>query len=269
MSDPVRPSGAVPIRRAPPPFLRMTVTRVARLSPWMVRITFAGDQLKGFTVEEPAASIRLLLPTAGAEEPVLPSFDRNMFVLPDGTRPIVRTFTPHRVGPEAGALTLDIVIHEAGAASEWAKVAQPGDAAAVSGPLKGYRIDPEAPALLLAGDESAIPAIGQLLEDIPTDISVEAHVEVTHPDARIELPRHPRATVEWHDLPEGAPPGETFVPAVRAAEFPAGTRIWVAGEAAAVQRVRRHLFEERKIPRPETTVRGYWKHGRSGDADDD
>jgi NADPH-dependent ferric siderophore reductase len=32
------------------------------------------------------------------------------------------------------------------------------------------------------------------------------------------------------------------------------------------QRIRRHLFEERGLPRPQATVRGYWKHGRAGDA---
>ena len=87
--------------------------------------------------------------------------------------------------------------------------------------------------------------------------------------ARIALPDHPRASVEWHELPPGAPPGDGLVTAVRDAEVAAGTRVWVAGEAAAVQRVRRHLFDERGIPRAETSVRGYWKHGRSGDAGDD
>jgi NADPH-dependent ferric siderophore reductase len=42
-----------------------------------------------------------------------------------------------------------------------------------------------------------------------------------------------------------------------------GTQVWAAGEAAAVQRIRRHLFEERGLPRRQAQVRGYWKHGRS------
>ena len=66
----------------------------------------------------------------------------------------------------------------------------------------------------------------------------------------------------------GAAPGEALVDAVRGATFHDGARIWVAGEAAAVQRIRRYLFEERSIPRTLATVRGYWKHGRAGDTDD-
>jgi len=39
--------------------------------------------------------------------------------------------------------------------------------------------------------------------------------------------------------------------------------VWVAGEAAAVQRLRSHLFDERGRQRSTVTARGYWKHGRS------
>ena len=48
-----------------------------------------------------------------------------------------------------------------------------------------------------------------------------------------------------------------------------GARVWVAGEAATMQRIRRDLFEHRGLSRAQATVRGYWKHGRAGGADDD
>ena len=64
----------------------------------------------------------------------------------------------------------------------------------------------------------------------------------------------------------GASPGDALVAAVGGADLGADTRVWVAGEAAAVQRIRRHLFEDRGLPRAHASVRGYWKHGRSGDA---
>ena len=43
--------------------------------------------------------------------------------------------------------------------------------------------------------------------------------------------------------------------------------MWVAGEAAGVQRIRRLLFQERGLPRSQAAIRGYWKHGRAGDGD--
>lgn len=63
----------------------------------------------------------------------------------------------------------------------------------------------------------------------------------------------------WHELPESAPPGETLLAAVTDADLGSGTFVWAAGEAAAVQRIRRHVFDEGGLPRSQTAIRGYWK----------
>ena len=256
-------------RREPPAFRRVTVARLTSLTPRLVRVSVAGPELEGLVIDQPAASIRLLLPSPGTSELVMPTWNGNEFLLPDGRRPVIRTLTPLRLDSGAHELDLEIVVHEGGAASAWAQAAGEGDEAAVSGPGRGYPVDLEAAGFLLAGDESAIPAIGQLLESLPTEKPVRVIIEVAQPEARLELPNHPGATVEWCDLPAGAPPGDAVVSAVTGAELPAGTRIWAAGEAAAMQRIRRHLFEDRQIPRSETWIRGYWKRGRAGDADDE
>jgi len=255
----------VRVRREPPPFRVASVRRVERLTPRMLRVTLAGPELEGFTVTEPAASVRLLLPPPGADELTLPTWNGNEFLLADGRRPTIRTFTPRRADPQAGELDVDIVVHGGGAASGWAEAATPGSPAAVSGPGRGYAIDAAAPAFLLAGDETAIPAMSQLLEALPADRPVRVLAELAAPDARLPLPDHPGATVEWCDLPPGAPPGDALVTAIRADALDAGTRVWAAGEAAAVQRIRGLLFQDRGLPRSQASVRGYWKHGRAGD----
>ena len=239
------------------------------VTPRLVRVTVAGPELDGLLVEQPAASVRLLLPSPGATELVLPAWNGNEFLLPDGNRPAIRTLTPLRLDADANRLDLEIVVHDGGAASAWALAAGQGDEAAISGPGRGYPIDPDAGGFLLGGDESAIPAIGQLLEALPRDKPVQVLIEVAHPDARLELPDHPGARVQWLDLPDGAPPGDALAAAVTEADLSSGVRVWAAGEAAAVQRIRRHLLEERNLPRSETWIRGYWKHGRDGGAGED
>ena len=253
-------------RREPPAFRPVAVRHVERLSPRLVRVTFTGPSLEGLVVDDPAASVRLLLTTS--EEPVV-TWNGNEFLMPDGRRPTIRTFTPVRVATDSLELDLDIVLHGKGAAAEWAATAAPGDRAAVSGPGRGYVIDPSAPTFFLAGDESAIPAIRQLLERLPVQTPAEVHIEVAQPDARLPLRLPDGATVEWHDLPPGAASGQTLVTATTEAVLAPGAAIWVAGEAAAVQRIRRHLFEERSRPRGRATVRGYWKHGRSAGSDEE
>jgi NADPH-dependent ferric siderophore reductase len=234
----------------------------------LLRITLAGPELDGFALEQPAASVRLLLPSSPDGDLVFPTWNGNEFLLADGRRPVIRTFTPRRFDRDAGALDLEVVVHGRGAAAEWAQAVGPGGAAAISGPGRGYVVDRNAPAFFLGGDETAIPAISQLLETLPSELPTQVRVEVAHPDARLALPAHPRATVEWLDRPSDAAPGDALGAAVRDADLAPGTRVWVAGEAAAVQRIRRHLFDERNVPRAETTVRGYWKLGRRGDGDD-
>ena len=259
-------------RREPPRFRRAEVRRVERAGPRLARVTLGGPELDGLAVDQPAASVRVLLPPPGSTELVVPAWTGNEYRLPDGSRPPIRTLTPRYVragGPGGTELDLDVVLHGQGVASEWAERAEPGVAAAVSGPARGYDVDPGAAGYLLAGDETAVPAIGQLLEAIPPSVPVRVLVEVAGPDGRPPLPDHPGATVEWCDAEPGAPLGTAMVRAVQEAGLGEGTRVWVAGEAAAVQRVRRFLFEERGLPRSQATVRGYWKHGRSAEGDGD
>jgi NADPH-dependent ferric siderophore reductase len=255
-------------RREPPAFRRVTVRRVERLTPRMVRVTLAGDELTGLTVEQPAASVRVLLPSPGSDDLVVPRWNGNEFLLPHGRRPAIRTFTPWRVDPEQLELDVGVVVHGGGAASEWVQSAGPGDPAAISGPGRGYAVDEDARSFLVAGDETAIPAITQVLEAVPPGATVQVRVELGHADGRLELPGPAGASAEWCVLAPDAAPGDALGAAVREAELAPDTRVWVAGEAAGVQRIRRHLFEERGIPRAQTAVRGYWKHGRAGDGGD-
>ena len=268
MSGPNRDHPSPGGRRPPPPFRPVEVVCTDRLSSRLARITLTGPALEGLIVEQPAASVRVLLPSASERDLVMPAWTGNAFERPDGRRPVIRTLTPRHLDPENLLLDVDVVLHNGGAASEWAQAAGPGDPAAVSGPARGYSVDPNAPSFLLAGDETAIPAISQLLERLPASKPVRVEIEVADPDARMTLPDRSGAAVNWLDLPAGAAPGSALVAAVGDAELGPETRVWVAGEAAAVQRIRRLLLEERGLPRTRATVRGYWKHGRTGSAED-
>ena len=250
-----------PLRREPPQFRLVAVDRIAPLTPRMTRVVLAGPELDGLAIDEPAASVRLLLPQADGRLE-LPTWTGNQFELSDGSRAPIRTFTPRRHDPEAGELTIDVVAHGEGAASGWAASATPGDEVAVSGPGRGYEIQTGVSSYLLAGDETAIPAIDQLLEAMFPTLLVMVLIEVSDPAVRLELHAGPATTLRWLDLPEGAAPGTAMVEAIESlGAMPAV--VWVAGEAAAMQRIRTHLFDGRGLTRSQATVRGYWKLGRS------
>jgi NADPH-dependent ferric siderophore reductase len=235
------------------------VKRIVSVTPRLVRVTLAGAELTGLPVPEPAASVRLLIPSPGRSELIMPEWNGNEFLLPDGQRPIIRTFTPRFFRPELNELDLDVVIHDGGATSSWALAASPGDPVAISGPGRGYSFDPEATRFVLAGDETAIPAIAQLLETLPAEKAVRVLIEIGSIEARLELPPHPKVDTTWLDLAEHAPPGTALVPAIQEVELDPGVHLWVGGEAAAMHQIRQYLFKKRGLPRSQATVRGYWK----------
>lgn len=240
----------------------MTVSAIDMLSPHMARVTFSGAELDGLEIPAPAASVRLLIPSPGVDELIIPTWNGNEFLLADGERPVIRTFTPRYLRTDGPELDLDIVLHESGATSSWVCTATPGDPAAVSGTGRGYEIDPSAGAYLLAGDQTAIPAISQLLEHMPAAIPVHVIIEIATGDAEQELPGEDNLTLEWVVLNPDAAPGDALVPAITSTAIQPHTKVWAAGEAAAMHRIRRHLSDELGMSRSDTTVRGYWKHGR-------
>jgi NADPH-dependent ferric siderophore reductase len=247
---------SAPVRREPPSFRRAEVARVEPRTPFLVRVTLAGPEMVGLDPGLPASSVRLLLPETDAGDVVLPQWNGNEFLAADGSRPPLRTLTPLRVDAASDRLDVDVVLHGAAPLSEWAAHGTPGGRVAVSGTGRGYAIDPSASRFVLAGDESALPAISTILPALPATSDVTVIAALHHPDARVQLP----GPVDWV---VDADPGRALLDAVAAAPLDAGTRVWVAGEAEAVQRIRRHLFEERRLPRAHASVRGYWKRGRA------
>ena len=237
------------------------------MTPWLRRVTLGGEALAGFTADEPAASVRLLIPKPGASELVVPTWRGNEFLLPDDTKPTIRTFTPRSFDTVALELDVDVVIHGHGPASDWAAAASMGIPAAVSGPGRGYAVDAEASHFVIAGDESAIPAVRQVLDALPLHASALVFIEVSRPDARTHISDHANSPITWLDLVDAAPPGSQLVAAMQDTPLDADMRIWAAGEATSMQRIRRHCFETVGIPRAHCTIRGYWKHGRGGDID--
>jgi NADPH-dependent ferric siderophore reductase len=258
--------GPTRVRREPPPLLPVEVRRVEARTPRLERVTLGGPALASFEPGLPGGSVRLLLPRHGSDL-VLPTWQGNDYRDPDGNRPTIRTLTPLRFDAADLELDVEVVLHGEGPLSAWAASAGPGAPAAVSGPGRGYHIDPSARSFLLAGDESALPAIGLLTAAMPAGATVRVIVEVADVSARLDLPSPAAVEATWLGPSGDASPGDALVAAVTSASLDADERLWVAGEAAAMQRIRRHLFETCGIARSRAVVRGYWKHGRAGGDD--
>lgn len=247
-------------RREPPSFHRAVVVGRHDLGGRLLGVDLRFEQLDWLDGVEPAASVRLLLPEAPGAPLEIPRWNGNEFLLADGRRPVIRTLTP--LGTDGDVLHLAVLRHGSSPLSTWLAGGTPGDEVAVSGPGRGLTPDPAIREWVLAGDESAVPAIDTLLRAIPPTATVRVLVELdASTDGRPALPDHPGGSVDWAVRPPGAAPGDTLVQRVVGLTLAPDTLLWAAGEAAAMHRIRGGL-DRGTTPRSLTVVRGYWKVAR-------
>ncbi|WP_433220978.1 SIP domain-containing protein [Dactylosporangium sp. CS-047395] len=250
------------------------VVRVADLTPGMRRITLAGAQLGAFTspngFPQPAFDssgfddeISLLFRYPGQPEPVLPVQQAKGLSAPKHPRPLAREYTVRRWRPEAGELDIDFVKHGIGVGTTWAYRAQPGDRIHFTGPGSSKAFPAGADWLLAAGDDTTIPAIARLLDELPDDARAQVFIEVAADAHRLPLRELPHVEVTWL-VRDGAGAGTTtlLVDAVRNTGWWDGRVFaWVAGERTAVRDLRRHLVEERGVAKEDVEFIGYWRRG--------
>jgi NADPH-dependent ferric siderophore reductase len=262
--------GGSPRRRKPP--RRVTVTSVSKIGPRLVSVLVTGDELDGFTDAAPTSHLKLFLPPAGADRLLLPEQGPDggqVWNHDDSQRPVIRTYTPRRYDPATRTLEIQVVLHGAGPASEWAQQVKEGDEVAVGGPGGRFVLDKEAARWWIAGDESALPAVGTLLDALPETATAEVHLEVEDGDDVIKLPSPATVNVTWHHRYGSRKFSAALEAAARDAELADGTRIWVACESAAMRDIRRSLTRERGIPLSLLVTRGYWRLGESNHPDHD
>jgi NADPH-dependent ferric siderophore reductase len=224
---------AQPVYPAYRPFA-VTVSRVLPMSPHLVRVTFTGEDLAVFGTTGLDQRIKLMLPHPDGrlcdvgcddEQTILDgTWYARWRELPDEERNPLRTYTVRSVRPGRRELDVDMVLHDPapgqadGPAAAWLQRAQIGDRLVVVGP-DARAADPTvgcdwrpgtARHLLLAGDETAAPAICSIVESLPPDVTAQAFIEVqSSADIQNLVPRG-RSRVSWVARDAGCETAEGF-----------------------------------------------------------
>ncbi|MBB1245506.1 siderophore-interacting protein [Streptomyces durbertensis] len=265
----------------PPPFrfFDARVLHVRRLSPSLTRVTFGGPGLAGFRSGGHDQSFSLFLPPPGRTVPDVPGRDGDGWfhawrAQDPAERAIMRSYTVRAQRTGAGGhpeLDVDFALHgDVGPASRWAAGAAPDDRVLLLGPAVednrsvGFRPPPDTDWVLLAADETALPAVGGILDRLPPGLPALLWLEVPHEQDRQALPLPPHAHAHW--FTHGGDPARRgrLTRAVAGAELPTGPcYAWLAGEAGGVRALRRHLVHERGLDRRRVTFSGYWRLGAS------
>lgn len=269
----VAPAGGA---RPPRPQTVLEVVQARRLTPHMVRVVLGGEGFDAFHARwaEKAATdqyVKLLFadPALGLELPY--DMDALRERLAPEQMPVRRTYTVRAVDPEARTVALDFVVHgDEGLAGPWAAQAQPGQKVAFMGPGGAYRAEAEADWHLLAGDESALPAIAAALEDmahrLPRAQGV-ALIEVAGEQDEQSLTAPEGVQVRWlHRGGPFTPECARWAEELERIEFGAGrVQAFVHGEREQVKAARRHLTDVRGLERTQMSVSAYWAYGRAED----
>ena len=293
------------------------VESVERLSPNFVRVVFGGKPLAVVGSDDPAFDqrIKLIFPTAKGRLPKLDasqSWYSAWVEIPEEERGSMRTYSVREwdLKPGRTRLTVDFVLHvvpgATGPASSWAAEAAPGDELLIVAPWRdaghfgGIEFAPGAAGeVVLAGDETAAPAIARILgdlRDLGTESAGTAFIEVPTADDVVDIQTPDGFAVRW--LPrDGRPVGTMLRPAVlahsgatsEAEDVAADTGVelvwetpsysalgeevvpgegnnddryyWIAGESGVVTGLRRTLTKELGVDRSQVAFMGYWKRG--------
>ncbi|MFH9753955.1 siderophore-interacting protein [Streptomyces griseus] len=260
------------------PVSYVRVTGVERITPRTARVGFTGEALPRLLEDRPDQQMKLCLPREGrsVREGLLPERDADdpygmrwyeaFLAIPEADRPWMRGFTVRSYDGERNVMAVDFVLHGAdGPASRWGAAARPGDVLGMVGPSSLYaRPLPAARRMLLAGDESALPAIATVLEALPAGTGAVVYAEVADAaEERELLSAVGGAEVRWVHRDRGG----ALVDAVRdaGADLDGVDAAWVAGEASAVRALRRHLVEDRRLPKAAVEFSGYWRRALTQD----
>lgn len=238
----------------------LEVLRVERLTPHMQRIVLGGDGLWGFHSGAPDDHVKLFFPNRFGEL-VLPSTGAQGVVFPPGREPSpMRDYTPRRHVPERNELCIDFVLHGDGPATRWAEQAAPGQLVGLGGPRGSFVVADDFERYVLVGDETALPAIGRWLEEMPADMQATAWIEVADAGDRQPLPSRAQARVVWLERDPAAAAGQGTLERMLHG-LPADLRdtfYWIAAESARARAMRQWL-EQQGVPKDGIRATGYWK----------
>jgi NADPH-dependent ferric siderophore reductase len=245
----------------------LTVLHREWLSPHTVRITAGGPGFEALRMNEftdKYAKIIFAAPDLGLTPPYDLAALRES--LPPDRRPVTRTYTLRRADVPRRQVAIDFVVHgDEGIAAPWAAHAEPGDILTLSGAGGAYQPDPGRDWYLLAGDESALPAICSALEALPGHARGIAYLETSDPGEYLDATPPGGMEIVWLHRPQPGSQPRLLADALLAGPWlPGRADVFAHGERESMKAVRSAL-KARLGDGDQLSLSGYWAAGRTED----
>lgn len=228
------------------------------------RVILGGAELETLTVDRAIIGphLKLMIPPKGADCLLWPEFDAKLgrLVWPEGERPTVRTYSLRHYDEKNQRLTVDLVSHEGGVASDWARNANAGDKIGIWGP--GGRVAYCGQWTLFVADRSALPAVAYTLEEVlPREAKGKAVIEVADEGEMTALDAPEGVEIVWLIRRDGNE--STLVDAAASTAFPEGVEplVWGGMECSLAKSLRRRLIDKGELARDQIYLVNYWREG--------
>jgi len=267
----------------------VSVLRTEHLSATFRRLTFGSPDLAELAWGGVDQRVKLVLASSAqlGEVPTEEDWFEWWRALPDDVRPPMRTYTIAAHRPADGEVDIDFAVHgDSGPLSGFAVDARPGARLLLVAPGPGAEPDvgvawrpAAARRLLCVGDETALPAIRNILGTLTADQSCDVLLEVPDASDLLALPSAAQVRINWvvrrpgeavgsraeevmfSDPASPVSPGDPDPDLWQEATGATDDRYaWVAGEVAWVNRLRKRLAT-RGYGRANAAFMGYWRAG--------
>lgn len=200
-------------------------------------------------LEDDAIHFRILLPAPENTDPDYPTLAPNGATKwPKGAKALHRpVYTARHMTGDL--VEMDVFEHAGGRACAWARDVEPGTRLAIIGPGGGGLVD--GPRVVLAGDETAYPAIARIMEALPKGAAGQV-ILLSHNDHRdYPFPANHGLNVQWTDKKGFAATTRDALAATPDAH------VWVAAERGQTGKITA-LEELKAVPKSQRYVAGYW-----------
>ncbi|MHA7874164.1 siderophore-interacting protein [Roseivivax sp.] len=247
--------GAATPQKGLPPNVRIArVLARRRVTPRFLRLRLGAEGLAPFA--RSGLHLRLMIPPEG-RAPVWPRLGENgRTIWPEGADALhLPAYTIRAIDAEAGWLDVDIFQHGRGRTCRWAEEVPLGAPVGLSGPGGGWL--PGGSDWLLAGDETALPALARILETAPEEARGTCLIEVQSPEEIQPLSPPSGLTLRWLCRDQGDP---DLLAALAEAPLPSGPEafLWFAAEKTRTAEARQLLRAAPGVEKRQRYIGAYW-----------
>ncbi len=222
----------------------VTVRRIERVAAWMLRVTFAGDDLADFASASFDDHVKMFFPDANGNI-------------------LARDYTPRRFDAMTRELDIEFTLHGDGPATRWSETLKPGDVAEIGGPRSSHVIPTDFDWYVLIADETGMPALARRLEELTQNVPVFVIGMVDSEDDCVPLAVGGRTHVTWIYRAKGDIMAH-LIDAISRLQPPIGDgHAWAACESSTARVLRDVLSTRLRLRKAWVKTAGYWRRGEA------